>query len=222
MPLEWDPYSPYGTGNQNETDRSVLWESLDSSPGSVALDKVYAQQVGLPASQDFPWDSSKSIYLLNGHHSLHCMRKVRRWVTIAYHNGIQLDTYAHVVHCMDFLLQNILCEADDTPMYSTATRRKDAGNHQSRMCRSWDKLNKWAYTHTSCYHFLNETQGVSSNFERYVWCPHDSGYAQVYRKYLGKPPDWFKERPAEIESMPPYWGEFQDNKFHFHELEDNT
>lgn len=212
----------YGTGNKNESDRSVLWETLDTSPGNIAISKTEAQSMGLPESQDFPWDNSKSIYLLNGHHSMHCLRKVRRWVTIAHHNGTQLDTYAHVVHCMDFLLQDILCEADDTPIYSTHTKRKDAGDGQTRMCRSWDALNEWASAHTACYHFLNETQGVNSTFNRYVYCPHDSPYAQTYRNYLHYPNDWYKERPSEIESMPHYWEQFTDNEFHFHELEDHT
>ncbi|KAL8808483.1 MAG: hypothetical protein Q9182_000034 [Xanthomendoza sp. 2 TL-2023] len=217
VPLEWNPYSPYGVGNKNESDRSIMWESLDASPGLVSLDKAWTLQHGLPAAQDFPWDRSRSLYLLNGHHSLHCLRKVRRWVTIAYHNGTQLDGYPHLVHCMDHLLQNILCEADDTPMYTTQTVAKDAGLHQTRMCRSWDQLNKWAEQQTSCYVFINETQGVSTTFNRYKWCPKGSLYAEKMLIHMNLPPGWYEERPAEIDSMPPYWINFQDQILKFDE-----
>lgn len=218
VPIGWDPYSGYGTGNKNETDRSIMWESLDVSLGEVSLDKEWARRHGLPPSQRFPWDHSRELFLLNGHHSLHCLRKIRRWVTISHHNGTQLDGYPHLVHCMDHLLQNILCEADDTPMYTTQTKAKDAGLHQSRMCRSWDKLNEWAAKQTSCYAYINETQGVDTTFNRYKWCPkgHDD-YAAKMRARMGLPDGWREERPAEIESMPPYWEDFVDNVFVFKE-----
>ena len=216
-----------------------MWESLDVSPGDVSLDKQWALEHGLPPAQPFPWDKSRSLYLLNGHHSLHCMvcypvsysfcstvchsyaffvqRKIRRWVTIAYHNGTQLDGYAHLVHCMDHLLQNILCDADDTPMYTTKTKNKDAGLHQTRMCRSWDKLNRWAETQTSCYVFINETQDVDTTFNRYKWCPKGSPFAEKMLKHMGRPKGWYEERPAEIDSMPPYWENFTNNVFTFDE-----
>ena len=144
-------------------------------------------------------------------------RKIRRWVTIAYHNGTQLDGYAHLVHCMDHLLQNILCDADDTPMYTTKTEKKDAGLHQTRLCRSWDKLNRWAKIQTSCYVFINETQGVDTSFNRYKWCPKGSPYGEKMLEHMGRPKGWYEERPAEIDSMPPYWENFTNNVFTFDE-----
>lgn len=118
---------------------------------------------------------------------------------------------------MDHLLQNILCDADDTPMYTTKTKKKDAGLHQTRMCRSWDKLNQWAETQTSCYVFINETQGVDTTFNRYKWCPKDSPYATKMLEHMGRPKGWYVKRPAEIDSMPPYWENFTNNVFTFRE-----
>ncbi|KAL8695802.1 MAG: hypothetical protein Q9224_003149 [Gallowayella concinna] len=170
VPLAWNPYSPYGLGNKNESDRSIMWERLDSSPGTVSLDKTWTIQHDLPAAQDFPWDRSRSLYLLNGHHSLHCL-----------------------------------------------TAAKDAGLHQTRMCRSWNHLNRWAKQQTSCYVFINETQGVSTTFNRYKWCPKDSLYAKKMLIHLNLPPGRYEERPAEIDSMPQYWVNFQDNILKFDE-----
>ncbi|KAI9712458.1 MAG: hypothetical protein M1820_001671 [Bogoriella megaspora] len=212
-----NPYGAYGVGNDNETDRSIMWEKLEVSLGSVAIDLEWAKQKGLPEAQKFPWDHSKGIYLLNGHHSLHCLRKIRRWVTIAHHNGTQLDTYSHVVHCADLLLQNILCDADDTPIYTTASVKKDAGLNQQRQCRSWEALNAWAETQTACYAFINETQSVNSTLERYKYCPQGSPYADTMRSILGYPSKWRQDRPANFESIPHYWENFTRNSLDFHE-----
>lgn len=64
VPIEWNPYSEYGTGNKNETNRSIMWESLDVSRGSVSLDMQWAKDHGLPPSQPFPGIKvGASIYL---------------------------------------------------------------------------------------------------------------------------------------------------------------
>lgn len=51
----------------------AAWAAIDIAPGFVALDKQYAESMDLPASQAFPWDEDKSIYLLNAYHNLHCL-----------------------------------------------------------------------------------------------------------------------------------------------------
>ena len=49
------------------------WENIDINNGSIALSDKYAEVMGLPLSQRFPWDSSKGLYVLNGYHSMHCL-----------------------------------------------------------------------------------------------------------------------------------------------------
>lgn len=53
----------------NLTETDAVWKALNTSRGFVALD---SEQQALQ-SEPFPWDSSKSVYLLNGFHSLHCL-----------------------------------------------------------------------------------------------------------------------------------------------------
>ena len=100
VPIEWNPYSPYGTGNEDETNRTIMWESLDVSLGSVSLDSQWAIEHGLPPAQPFPWDKSRSLYLLNGHHSLHCM--VRYPVSCAF--------------CLRMTLLHLLCAEENPPL----------------------------------------------------------------------------------------------------------
>jgi hypothetical protein len=42
----------------------------------VALPYDMVDEHDLPVSQPFPWDDSKGIYLLHGHHNLHCVVSV--------------------------------------------------------------------------------------------------------------------------------------------------
>ncbi|KAJ8064633.1 hypothetical protein OCU04_006959 [Sclerotinia nivalis] len=201
--------SPYGLGSRSEIERSILWESLDTSTGEISLDTKWAKAQGLPDSQEFFWNKNRSIYLINAYHSVHCLRKVRRWVTISYHNGTQLDSYPHLIHCMDLLLQNTICEADDTPMYTSATQNVTTGMGQQRMCRSWDKLSNWASKQTACFSYINETQGVDAVIQRFRYCPQESGLLEPMRQSFGYKEDWFEERVSEIESMPHYWENFE-------------
>lgn len=116
-----------------------------------------------------------------------------------------MDTYTHLIHCMDHLLQNILCEADDTPMYTSTKNNITTGNGQERMCRSWDKLSEWAKQQTACFSYINETQGVNAVIERFRYCPRGSPFLRAMRTYFGYPDGWFKEPPSDLESMPQYW-----------------
>ncbi|KAM3088591.1 hypothetical protein ACMFMG_000227 [Clarireedia jacksonii] len=209
--LEFDTISilsnrgPYGPTTENDTARSILWETLDTSGAQVAIDKSWATSKRLPLSQDFPWDRSKTVYSVRGYHSIHCIRKLHRWITISYNNGTQLDNYGHILHCLDTLLQDIHCFADDTPMIDTTGFW---GEGQKRQCRDWNKLKEWVDLHNACYSYVNETQGVRSQFDRYKWCPPGSPYAAKMRSTLGLPEDWDSRAPREIDSMPPYWEGF--------------
>ena len=42
----------------------------------IALPDDYIAQKSLHVSQRFPWDKTKGVYLLNGHHALHCTVRI--------------------------------------------------------------------------------------------------------------------------------------------------
>jgi hypothetical protein len=65
-----ESHTPYT--NHNDTLRDQMWLDIDVDDGMVALDDADTARWGLPEGQRFPWDKSKSIYLLQAHHSLHC------------------------------------------------------------------------------------------------------------------------------------------------------
>lgn len=126
-------------------------------------------------------------------------------MSISYNNGTQLDHYEHIIHCLDTLLSDTHCFADDTLMKDTGGLW---GEGQQRQCRDWNKLKAWADLHNACYSYVNETQGVSSEFDRYKWCPPGSPYVEKVRSFLGLPGDWDSRAPPEIDSVPAYWESF--------------
>jgi hypothetical protein len=65
-----ESHTPYT--DHNDTLRDQMWLDMDLDAGMVALDDDDTARWGLPEGQRFPWDDSKSIYLLQAHHSLHC------------------------------------------------------------------------------------------------------------------------------------------------------
>ena len=65
-----ETHTPYT--DHNDTLRDQMWLDMDLGAGMVALDDADTARWGLPEGQRFPWDNTKSIYLLQAHHSLHC------------------------------------------------------------------------------------------------------------------------------------------------------
>ena len=82
------------------------------------------------------------------------------------------------------------------------------GEGQMRQCRDWGKLERWVHERNACYSYVNETQGVSSMFERYKWCPPGSPYAERMKKVLNLPQDWSGVAPKDVDSLPAYWNAF--------------
>lgn len=107
-----------------------------------------------------------------------------------YRNGLpQSRNYRHIIHCLDALRRDVLCNADDTPRLTSNNSIPETGHGQSRTCRSWDKLNDWAKQYNSCYRYINETQTPDEfpQIQRFVWCPEGSPYKEEVAKYFNVP-----------------------------------
>ncbi|KAL1965583.1 hypothetical protein VTN77DRAFT_5667 [Rasamsonia byssochlamydoides] len=200
-PTVFDWESEYGPSSENRTRQDELWESLAISPGMVALTDDFARSKGLHLSQRFPWDQSRGIYLLNGYHKLHCLKKIRRWIVATERGSHRIDKFHHIEHCLDILRQDILCEADDLPLYTTPGPSKDSGVNEVHHCRDWNKLEAWAKANTACFGYVNETGDESGGLQYYRYCPKDSPFAPLMRKYFHLPEDYYEEP---VEKVPPY------------------
>jgi hypothetical protein len=70
-PGEFEHNGIYDSINSTLTEES--WANLSYDLGSIALSDEYAESVGLPTAQRFPWDDAKGLYFLNGYHGIHCL-----------------------------------------------------------------------------------------------------------------------------------------------------
>ena len=169
--LTWQEESEYSNDNMTLTDER--WKVLGADDSIVAVDQDWAASKGLPPSESvFPWDSSRRIYLLSGYHGIHCLvgsthrvdstvltnhRKAQLHLTLReYRDGLpQSHSFEHSNHCLDWLRGDVMCRADDTPLYTTRSMKSENGIGQSRQCRDWSRLESWAKRHHSCYRYGN-------------------------------------------------------------------
>ncbi|KAI0157125.1 hypothetical protein GGR52DRAFT_565401 [Hypoxylon sp. FL1284] len=184
-PLSLHTETPFN--QPNETLRDSAWDAINIDAGMIAVPQSFVDEKGLPESQTFVWDRSKRVYLLNGHHSLHCARSIYISLMEFKRGQPQSRRWGHILHCVDQLRVEAVCNADDTPRFSTADEIPVTGLHQTRMCRSWDKLNEWARKYTACYRYINQTASYSEvpQVERFVWCPKGSPYIKEVEKVFG-------------------------------------
>ena len=93
-------------------------------------------------------------------------------------------SWEHYDHCLDALRQDIMCRADDTPMY--AKKGQHVGDGQVSMCRDWDKLIAWTQSRDrhACFHMIDDYKPIKHNLERFAFCPTDSPYYEVSQAYF--------------------------------------
>ncbi|RYP73135.1 hypothetical protein DL771_003771 [Monosporascus sp. 5C6A] len=181
-------------------DASIPWES-----GIIALDNEEARVMDLPESQPFPWDGRrKSIYIVNAHHILHCVRNIYISIQQYRTNKTQTISYPHILHCLDSLRVETMCTADDTLRYVplNSAHGYRPGDGQPRKCRDWSKVQEFVEAHDPCYRYLNPGDKELSNLERFKFCPRDSQYLPKIRQYFGYGDDWVpepQEGPRELD-----------------------
>jgi len=88
----------------------------------------------------------------------------------------------HITHCLDAVRDAIICQADDTPRFTNFPGEKNLPV-QTRMCRSWDKLSKWAAQphQTACYRYLSEDAKHLDQHERYKFCTKETGLSDIVK-----------------------------------------
>ena len=120
----------------------------------------------------------------------HTQIKIQRFTSAAQRGAPQEDhLYHHVEHCLDSLLQDVYCHADDTPWFELPPKGSREGYEpfQTRQCKNWDQLVDWAAGYHSCYQDVNVTDAngveVKSEYEHYTFCPDGSEYIPEMERY---------------------------------------
>ncbi|KAF7188224.1 Phenylalanine aminomutase (L-beta-phenylalanine forming) [Pseudocercospora fuligena] len=164
-------------------DRTIddpMWDNpeYDWNLGWVALDNDVAHSKGIPTAMHWPWDDSKSIYVLHGFHSIHCVFVLRDSLMQFRDGKEQSWPFPHVTHCLHVLREDTTCNADDTPRYTGHLHAQEnsttffSGIGQTRQCRDWNQLRDFAIENSACYrrpldHFV-------PLLDRYKNCPDGS------------------------------------------------
>ncbi|KAL8715404.1 MAG: hypothetical protein Q9220_000737 [cf. Caloplaca sp. 1 TL-2023] len=175
VPRQWTP-SPYDDGPTREKS----WHDINIDLGNIALDDSYAQSMGPPRAQRFPWDPTKGVYLLNAHHNLHCMKSLRLAMIQFHTNTEQTVPWGHVLHCFDVLREEIICNADDTPRYTGFQPDQASGLGQVRMCKDWTQLDAWSKAHTACWRYVGNSSAPGfRELDRYRFCPEGSPWQET-------------------------------------------
>ena len=99
----------------------------------------------------------------------------------------------HITHCIDSLRDDVMCQADDTPRYTTTSHSPESAVDQMRLCRDWSKLEAWARQRTSCYRYISHKADHIDQFKRFKFCPRDSEYWPAVRAHFRKPEGWFAD-----------------------------
>ena len=110
---------------------------------------------------------------------------VRNSILEYRNHSLQSEHYLHVDHCLTALREDILCNADDTPRYTGGHHKQpSSGTGQTRLCRDWAKLEKWAQDRSGCYQTPADPFDGKSTLERYKFCPDGQEPWKTAKEYL--------------------------------------
>jgi len=111
-----------------------------------------------------------------------------------FHHGRKLSrSWGHVLHCMDSLRQDVICNADDTPRVTNDDPKPDSGQGQMLQCRSFDKLNAWAREYSACFKAVNQTDEIP-DILRFTYSPEGSPFNAKIVEECGEIPHEGLER----------------------------
>ncbi|KAF4637732.1 hypothetical protein G7Y89_g335 [Cudoniella acicularis] len=153
-------HSPSIYTSLNETESNQAWDAILPGLGVVAVEEEYATAHNLPDTVEMPGGDGKLLYVIEAYHAIHCVKILR-----SHYLALRADTpwewsHGHDMHCFDTLRQYIMCNPDDTLLYTTGHR--DAGHGQKKICRDWDALRDWAESHNSGYFDTEPGSGVNN------------------------------------------------------------
>lgn len=98
-------------------------------------------------------------------------RTLFRYIKYTEMHQPQHIALSHVLHCLDQLRQDVVCNADDTPRYAgfQPGDTPTTGSGQVRMCRDWGELERWSRANTACFKHHDEVPGPM--IDRFKSCP---------------------------------------------------
>ncbi|KAF2236270.1 hypothetical protein EV356DRAFT_78282 [Viridothelium virens] len=130
-------------------DTDSYWSSITkgANNGLVSLPTRFAYSHNLELS-GLNTTAGESVFQVDAFHQLHCLARIREMI-ISYPSLLKLNPnlgekdryYQHTLHCVDYLRQTIMCNADLT-LVSTG-QDLEFDHSPPRQCRDWDAVVGW-------------------------------------------------------------------------------
>ncbi|KAG8156765.1 hypothetical protein KVR01_013370 [Diaporthe batatas] len=199
VPVQFKWNSEYSDVNNPQLDELWQFDGMFDY-GMIALTDTEIDSMSLlPSEQSFPWDpENKSLYHLNGHHGLHCLRLIYTSISSYRASTPQKTPFPHILHCLDNLRQDIICAADDSPRYLT-NNGSHSGESQVRFCRDFGKLNDWARERDACFRQQHDLADVMEPIEKFTYCKTEENrkkYLDQVKAYFDLPSGWQFPEPG--------------------------
>ncbi|KAL5116625.1 hypothetical protein ACEQ8H_005503 [Pleosporales sp. CAS-2024a] len=138
------------------SEANAAWNAILAGHGVIAVEPEYIAAKNLPPSlQLHTGNGKKHAYVIEAYHAIHCITNTTwEW------------SLPHDMHCFDALRQYVMCNIDDTLLYSWGKR--DSGHNQQKWCHDWDRLRDWAELRSWGYHDTEPGMGFAHAGEEWV------------------------------------------------------
>ncbi|KAF2648851.1 hypothetical protein K491DRAFT_708477 [Lophiostoma macrostomum CBS 122681] len=115
-------YKPSKYTSINNTKADKAWSAILAGHGVVAISPSYASQHALPSSVFLPDGTGNKMYIVEAYHAMHCTSVLRAHYT-SLDRGIPGNwSRPYAAHCFDALRQYIMCNVDDTLLWTSEER----------------------------------------------------------------------------------------------------
>ncbi|KAH8892134.1 hypothetical protein GQ53DRAFT_863878 [Thozetella sp. PMI_491] len=154
-------------GEENLEEADVEWSRMfPVGNGIVALKDETVAQMQLPPSVKNPMEEYRSLYILAGYHSLHCLTLIRHAMFQYYLNQnapithiMEEGRWMHAKHCLSDLRQSLICNLDET-LLAQPNNNAQPGDGQLIQCKNITTTVNWLKEHR---HITQHPPGMGPN-----------------------------------------------------------
>ncbi|KAF2439605.1 hypothetical protein P171DRAFT_490293 [Karstenula rhodostoma CBS 690.94] len=144
--------------SNDEEVASKAWDDILPGHGVIALDADYVAEKNLPPSVPLPDESGKFMYVIEAYHAMHCTKVIREHYVLMEQGRAWNWSRPHDMHCLDAIRQYIMCNVDDTILWTNGHR--ETGHGQDKKCNDWDALRDYTETLSANYFDVEPEKGI--------------------------------------------------------------
>ncbi|KAL1610125.1 hypothetical protein SLS60_001790 [Paraconiothyrium brasiliense] len=144
--------------SNDEEVASEAWDEILAGHGVIALNADYVAAKKLPPSVSLLDNSGNFMYVIEAYHAMHCTKVIREHYILMEQGRAWNWSRPHDMHCFDALRQYIMCNIDDTILWTNGHR--ETGHGQEKKCNDWDALRAYAESKSANYFDVEPEKGI--------------------------------------------------------------